>query len=55
LVSFALLLLFVQFHSDPNLEVRPLIMFLTDAKIQVSKILTEVFFWSQKRAKNQFF
>ena len=30
LVSFALLLLFVQFHSDPNLEVRPLIMFLTD-------------------------
>ena len=38
LVSFALLLLFVQFQSDPNLEVRPLIMFLTDAKIRVSKI-----------------
>ena len=29
--------------SDPNLEVRPLIMFLTDAKIQVSKILTDFF------------
>ena len=38
LVSFALLLLFVQFQSDPNLEDRPLIMFVTDAKIRVSKI-----------------
>ena len=51
----ALLLLFVQFHSDPNLDVRPLIMFLTDAKIQVSKILTDFFFGAKNGPKINFF
>ena len=50
LVSFALLLLFVQFHSDPNLEVRPLIMFLTDAK----KIVN-FFLWEPKMAQKSIF
>ena len=53
--SFALLLLFVQFDSDPNLEARPLIMFLTDAKIQVSKILTDFFFGAKNGPKINFF
>jgi len=55
LVSFALLLLFVQFHSDPNLEFRPLIMFLTDEKIQVSKFLTDLFFGAKNGPKLNFF
>ena len=41
--------------SDPNLEDRPLIMFVTDAKVQVSKILTDFFFRAKDGPKINFF